>query len=150
MDRKLKEMNIVPFEVKHFSQIEMRDKDIFFAPDNLREILSVLQKDGNCYSAFYRNELIFLGGIKILREGVGEAWVLCSKKIYRFARELYYHSEGFLKVMAKNYNLVRIQAHIDSKWKEACNFIENLGFYREGLLKKCFYERDYFIYGRLF
>jgi hypothetical protein len=147
MGRKLKEMTILPFQVKHYDQIIKREKDILIIS---QDQLLTLQNYGDCYSAFYGTELIFMGGVRILHKGVGEAWVLCSKCITRFVRELYYHSNRYLLYIAKKNKLVRIQAHIDAQWREACDFIENIGFKREGLLKKCFFHRDYFIYGRIF
>jgi len=143
-------MTILPFKVEHFLQLNIRDKEGFSTVQQLTDLLFILKQAGNCYSFFYENTLVFTGGIRIIREGVGEAWVLCSKSITRFVRELYYYSEKFLIEIVKKNKLVRIQAHVEVTREEACNFLDKMGFEREGLLKKCFFHTDYFIYGRIF
>lgn len=150
MIKGLKLMTVIPFQVHHGFEIELRDEDREFkTEEQFRKWLSVLHNAGNCYSLAYEGDIIFCGGICILYPGIGEGWLLCSKRIIKFVRELYYYTDFIIQSIINKYTLHRVQAYVKASWKDAVHFLEKLGFQREGLLKKFISEKDYYIYARV-
>jgi len=143
-------MKITPFRVQHGLQMKVREEErMFRSHDDFKHWLQVLEREGQSYSAFFDDEVIFVGGIRIILPHVGEGWVICAENIGQFVRELYYYVRHILDVLTNIYDLHRVQAHVKTNWKSACHFVERLGFEKEGLLKKYILGEDYYIYARI-
>lgn len=145
----IEKMGLVPFEPSHAFAIKVRkEEQQNYALPRFREYIDVLHRAGNCYTFFSDGEAVFSGGVQILWPGVGEAWVITSAVIPRYARKLVDVSNSVIAMVVDSYSLLRVQAHIRVDWNSAANFIERLRFEREGLLRKYMCGDDYYIYAR--
>jgi hypothetical protein len=146
----IKELTLIPFEPAHAFVMTRRPEEVGTPGfPGYEDYIKGLCSAGNCYSATYGDEILFCGGVRVLWPGVGEAWVLCSAGIWRFARQLFRVSETIIGKVAAENNLERVQAHVRTSWDVAIRFVERLGFEREGLLRKFVNGEDYYSYARV-
>jgi len=148
----LRNLQVVPFEVLHGLNMKVQKEATFHIPrthDQFKAWLKSLHKAGNCFTCIYDEEVIFCGGVNVIFPHTGECWILCSKRIKTFVREIYHYSRIALNKIVNENNLYRLQAHIRPDWKNAINFVENLGFEIEGLCRKYINGQDYYLYARL-
>ncbi len=145
------EYRITAFEPAHALAMKVRSEERrnYDNPD-FGLYLDRLHKTGNCFTVTHGNDVVFCGGVTLIpNSGTGEAWVLTSAQVWRHARKLLQVSESVLDIVATDYNLQRLQAHVRTDWKAAISFVERLGFDREGRLRKYNNGQDYFIYARV-
>jgi RimJ/RimL family protein N-acetyltransferase len=92
---------------------------------------------GPCFTAREDGKVVGAGGLLIMWPGVGEGWMLANKDAALRHKKYAYEVviEHILK-LACELNLRRIQAHVDVNVPAAVKFAEQLGFQREGLMRK--------------
>jgi hypothetical protein len=143
-------IKLVPFEPSHVLAMSRRPEEKENANyPGYPEMIKKMSAAGNCYSIGDGDDIVSCGGISALWPGVGEAWVICSSGIWRYARQLLTISRSLIEKIECENNLVRVQAHVKASWPAAISFVERLGFEREGLLRKYMNGEDYLCYARL-
>jgi hypothetical protein len=94
--------------------------------------------------------VVGVGGIQILWEGVGEAWVILSQAALDHKIETYRGIFKKLKELIEECDLRRVQSVIRVDFPQAIRMIEHLGFQLEGYMKGyCPDGCDVFMYGRV-
>lgn len=112
-------------------------------------VLTVPDKD--CYTVIFQGEIVAVGGVTVLWEGVGEVWLMltadCRKKEF-FGIIALTAIQAKMEEITKN--LWRVQAIIRTDFPEAIKMIEFFGFEREGLLKQyCPDKGDIYMYAKI-
>lgn len=144
----IKRINVVPFQLEHLEVIKLRAFEL-----HRKEYIERFRKgyqEGPAYSALDVDDLIWCGGVVILWQGVGEAWILCSNCINHYIKELYHYTKAYLDVIIAEYNLHRVHASVLSEYRAGYRFLERMGFEREGLMHKYDWQgSDYYLYARI-
>jgi len=84
-------------------------------------------------------KILACAGVRILWPGCGEAWaIFCDPEVveYKYKKEAYVYILTYLKRVIEDYDLRRVQALVRADIPIAVKYIEQLGFEREGLLRK--------------
>lgn len=145
---KVKQIEIVPFEVEHVLNLDVREHDRpMQGEEAFKEWAKTNHDFGPSFTGFLDGRVLGCGGVRILWDGVGEAWALFSKEIARHPREAYYYVNKFLKRIVKDWKLHRVQAHVRADVPMAKRYLKNLGFKEEGLMKKFSKDKiDHYLY----
>lgn len=145
---RIKHIEIIPFEVEHALNLDVRGFDK--SMQNNKRFLEWAEMNcsgGPAFSGIMNDKIIGCGGVRIIWDGVGEAWALFSEDINRYTKEAYYYINKFLNIIIKDQNLHRVQAHIRTDVPVFARYIENLGFKREAVLEKFDTDKqDYYLY----
>ena len=109
--------------------------------------------DENCYTTIYEGAIVAVGGLVVLRKGLGVCWLIltanCKKKGFYGIVALSAIKDKTEELIQMN-NIKRAQATVRTDFPQAIKMIEFLGFQREGLLRKyCPDGGDSYIYARL-
>lgn len=137
---------------------QLRKGDIEYVKQNPLEDAVVRYPEINpdpetTYTALWNGEIVGVGGVTILWEGVGDFWIILSKNAERDGVHgiiaLSAISQRVDKII-KKYKLHRAQAAIRTNFPRAIKMIEYLGFEREGLLRGyCPDGGDVWMYAKL-
>ena len=92
--------------------------------------------EGPCYSGFLDGKLVGCAGVCLFWPGVGEAWVAFAPEVLNLRKEAYHYVGDYLQRIMDEHNLRRVQATANTQWTLAIKYLENLGFKREGILRK--------------
>ena len=85
----------------------------------------------NAFTCEYMGEIVGIGGIKIMWEGVGEAWIILTNHANKdslFGFRAFYKMREKLDSMIVEHKLRRVEAHVREDSLEGKRLIENLGF----------------------
>ena len=94
------------------------------------------------------DKVIFACGIRMVREGVGECWVVPSVHVDKYAKSFYKEIKQLLSTYSVKMGLHRIHTTID---KQFVNWIEKLGFDRECVLRRITSDKkDEYLYTKFY
>lgn len=129
-------MKIVPFKIEHALSLSVRphEDEIKNHPDF--EKWAKLNGENIGFSGFCDGVLIGCGGIRTIWNGVGEAWVLGSKEVYKHPKSAFKNVRNYLDKIIKEHNFWRIQAHVRTDNARGVRFVQMLGFKIEGKMHK--------------
>lgn len=120
---------------------KFRKEDVFhinlafdFPPD-LRQTM-VEHKDVTGYTLYQDKDILCIGGIHGLWNGVGEAWFLIGKEGYDNPKSVAKHTFFMFEHLQQEYGFIRVQASVAKKDRKAIRFVEWLGFKNEGIMEK--------------
>ena len=103
-----------------------------------------LEDAGPCYSAFDGEELVGCGGIGLMWNGVGGAWLILASSVSRFPLSLHRWCSRFLDKMILEHHLHRVQTEIPYDHPRSERWIERLKFRYEGLMPCYGPDRSWF------
>ena len=114
------------------------------------EMWKMIAERSEAYSVFVQGDILCSGGVCMLREGFGEAWIVCSILVYIYPSTVYRVVKRYLDKIIKDRNLHRVQATPSTNWPTVYRFVERLGFQKEGVLRKYgLHREDCYMYGRI-
>lgn len=142
-------VTILPYSAEHI--IRERGLIVTGIPeDALIDWAKKHEVNGVAWSGFAEGHLIAAGGVHFYWPGVGEAWTFMTSYLHKYRFSIHKHTARALDIIMNENSLYRVQAVVDASHKAAVSWIETLGFYREGLMKKYGPDgRDYYMYGRV-
>jgi hypothetical protein len=142
-------MEVVDFKIEHFDRMELLERGWQRRED--RTIFVNYPHLGPAYTLLDGDVPIVSGGFAMLWPGVCDSWMLISKHIKRYPLSVYKTVSTKMKCVIENYKLYRIQTLIQEGDMTAINWIERLGFTREGVMRQFGPDRqNYLMYGRIF
>jgi len=110
----------------------------------------MIAERSDAQSVFVNGDILCSGGVFMLREGFGEAWLVCSILVYIYPSILYRVAKRYLDKIIRDRNLHRVQATPSTTWPTGYKFVERLGFQIEGVLRKYgSQQEDCYMYGRI-
>ena len=136
-------LEIVPFEVKHLEGYKM------VTPDGAR-MMRPARESTEAYTALdEKGRTIFCMGRIEVTPWCQEVWFTATVHIIRWPREAVGIAKKYLKEYCLNRSH-RVQAAVLKDWQRGNEFMQKLGFRREGILKALDEEkRDYNLYARV-
>lgn len=139
--------------MKHLSQIRMRPFDVqnLMGIDNSDDIIQSQAKMGTSYTAIdNEGNIIAIGGMCIIRIGVGAPWVITSDLFVKYKVWIHKAIKNMAEEAIKIYNLHRLETAIVKEHEVSHRWAERLGFEREGLMRKFDQnKKDYYLYARI-
>ena len=81
-------------------------------------------------------DIIVMGGVHVLWQGVGEGWIMVSKHAYKTPITVARYADEFFDVIMHEAQVQRVQASVHAEDSQAVKFAKWLGFENEGLMKK--------------
>lgn len=139
-------VEVVEFEPEHIYKLRLRDEE-----EDVRNLKIYENITGPAVTILINNKPIACGGVHIFdtNRGVGEAWVVCDRNINKYIKPFFEISAGFLNEVIKTYGLRRLQARVVVDFELGVQYVEHLGFKREGTMKKFGPDGDdFYMYGR--
>ena len=122
-------MQIVPFEMKHLRDIEVRKWDrTLVASVDPRPMIAA----GPAFSLITKDKVIGIGGVALLWEGVGEAWIISSPLFPKCPLAVTKAARNVLGLVEKGRKLHRIQAVVLEDHPTGHKWVKSLGFKEEG------------------
>jgi len=128
-------MEILRFDPTHLRGITPREPD----PPGLNLPCAAIRagffaQHGPAYTLTAHGRVIACGGVALLRDRVGEAWVITTAEVDRYPFLFHKTVKRGLAIIMEEFGLRRVQAHVNREWPEARQWIERLGFSEEGLM----------------
>jgi hypothetical protein len=140
-------MEVVPFEISHFDAMKIEERDM--CSRQYRDAYDGFSVSGPCFTLM-NGKPIFAGGIVINWPGCGHAWMLPSIHVKDHPVSVYKYTEMMIEKYMEENNLHRVQADVQANDKKANNFVVQLGFQFEGLMRAFWTDKsDYFRYARI-
>jgi hypothetical protein len=143
---------VVPFEAWHFDKIEIRDPDRseVMAIPNFKKICEHYEKAGGAYTLLSSEGVVAISGVVSVMPGVGAAWAVTSELVNKYPKAYYKGTRDFLRAIISDWRLHRVQTTVIATNKVAVNWIQHLGFQREGLMRKYGADgSDHYLYARV-
>lgn len=123
----------------------------FEAADKLYHDFDV--PDENTYCVTYESSIVAVGGLHVVRPGVGRLWLILtadSKKDGLHGLKALHAIQEKTEHLLKTNNIYRAEAHIRVDFDRAIKMIEFLGFQKEGTMREFFPDRvDGYLYARI-
>ena len=146
-------IEIIAYEPKHSFEILVRPHDEKNVK-NKEEFKT--WAEANAHGAAFTarrisdGKIIACAGVRILWPGCGEAWAIFCNEIHRHKIEIHKNITAYLKIIINDFKLRRIQAYVRADVPVAVDYIEHMGFEREGLLRKFGLDgEDQYIYAMI-
>lgn len=106
------------------------------------------------YTLMHENEILGIGGIKMISEGTAWAWIDASDKAKPFMVKgdikVYKLIRDYMKVVVELTDIHRLQAAIEVDFPEAIRMVEHLGFERESIMKHWKGDKSAYMYVKFF
>jgi hypothetical protein len=142
-------MEVVDFKIEHFDRMELLERGWQRRED--RSIFANYPRLGPSYTLLDGDKPIISGGVAIMWQGVGDSWMLVSKYVKKYPLSVYKTVSSIMEGIIERHKLYRIQTVIKEDDSTAINWIERLGYTREGVLRQFGPDRqNYLMYGRIF
>ncbi len=133
-------LKIVPFTQEFVNSIETD----FDFPESMRAAFNS-GNDVMGFAVIGDKNIVAVGGVHEMWQGVAEGWVILSKHAYPWKVSLARYAKTLFEVILKNKKLHRVQASVHAENLEAIKFAEWMGFKKEGVMAKFGPDRsDYF------
>src|SRR5215467_11587229 len=102
--------------------------------DDLQNITALFSR-GPALTAWNGQNPVGAGGIIILKPGVGQAWLLPGRELWKSFRAPI-RIKCFMWKIIKDYDLFRVHAFADCRNPSYARFLEFLGMHLEGIHRK--------------
>lgn len=123
--------------------------------EDAEEMLPVYAEAGPAFSIFVDEPgepllLLCIGGVGIIHEGVGAAWLLPSIYIADYKVGFHRTITRLIDDIIRANDLHRVQCYVHKDFEKSKKWVKRMGFEAEGLLKQFGQDKaDYYIYARV-
>jgi len=143
----MKSVEIIAYEAKHALEIKTRQMDMDERKTENFEAWAKFNENGAAFTGLYEGKIVGCAGVRVLWKGVGEAWAVFSPNVIHLVKEAYVYVDKYLQIIMEDHGLWRVQCHVRTDLDIFSHYVENLGFEREGLMRKYGYDgKDRYLY----
>jgi len=136
-------IELIPFKAQHAYQM-VHGK---ITPEFVKAMLRY-EQEGNSMTVLYDKQLFCCGGL-VIEAGNGSLWMVNSNLVGKHPLTFHKTIKKWLKLFMELYNLNRMQAFVDASEPKHVRWVESLGFSMEGLMRKFYSGKDFFMYARI-
>lgn len=130
----------------------LRQEDVDYVKKNCLE--GAVDKYGEliapseyCRAVLWNGEIVGVGGVVTYWSGVGEVWVMLSKKVLQIPVTMVRCIKRIYKRYRDDTNFTRLQCIVSANFPQGQKLVESLGFKFEGRLRKYLPDKvDAYIY----
>jgi RimJ/RimL family protein N-acetyltransferase len=144
--------SLILFHRDHLKDIDLRflDKKVVMSVPGAIDRIEMQSQSGISYTGIDdEGDIIAIGGVCMLWQGVGSGWVLTSDLMVKYKIWTHRVIRDILNKAIKVHNLHRIESIILRNHDISCKWAERLGFQCEGLLKQYDSQKnDYWLFAR--
>lgn len=119
-----------PFEA---GDVFLMERVFDFDPEKAMDYAKIHEKTKPNVTFVQDGVVLASGGLGVIWMGVAEAWIYISAIA---GASIILGVKDQLQEWIQDYDLSRVQAVVRSDWKEGRRFLEWLGFYLEGTMRK--------------
>lgn len=143
-------IEVVPFKVEHFNLEDLRDPSMPGAVGTaFLDACEIYERNGLAWTILAGGQVLASGGVLYFWKGVGEGWMLVTKRAKHYPLALIKIMKKGLEEAAREMKLQRIQATVKCGDPQALKLAKMLGFKIEGRMSKYGPDgKDYFMLGR--
>lgn len=141
-------LTIIPYKADHALTIQ-KNRCGEWIPAEDAVAWAVEREDHHAYTALLRGELFACGGINILWDRVGDAWVIGSRIVENYPLLFTRLVRRQLLTLSGVLDLERVQTMVKGDDEMALKWIELLGFAREGVHRKYYQGQTFVSYARV-
>lgn len=144
-------IEVVPFKAEHFSLEDLRDPSMPGAMgDKFLDVCGIYEKAGLAWTVLAAGQVVASGGVLYYWKGVGEGWMLVTKRANNYPLAVVKMMRKGLEEAAREMKLRRIQATVKCEDPQALRLAKMLGFRVEGRMSKYGPDgKDYYMIGRV-
>lgn len=144
-------IEVIPFRAEHFKLEDLRDGSMPGAVGaRFDDICRLYEQAGPAWTLLADGQVIASGGVAYFWPGVGEGWMLITKRAKRYPLALVKTMRKGMEEAAAAMKLRRIQATVKTEDRAAIKLAQILGFQIEGRLRHYGPDgKDYFMFGRI-
>ncbi len=92
---------------------------------------------GPAYTLLVDGQPIGSGGVIIMDNNIGEAWMVWSNVMKIYQKSIYRTIKRILDVIISEFRLFGVQAFVDPQFDLAKHFMKHLGFIEDGPIRVC-------------
>jgi hypothetical protein len=144
--------SLIDFDVTDLRDIDLRpfDKQVMMSVPGAVNRVELQAESGLAYTGIDdEGNIIAIGGVSLLWQGVGSGWVLTSSLITKYKIWTHRIIRDILNSAVKEYDLHRVESIILKNHNVSCKWAERLGFHKEALLEKYDSQKnDYWLFAR--
>lgn len=135
---------IIPFKKEHLECMEMREHESRMMDVSVMEYF----ESGEGYTGLVDGVIVACFGVVVTSDGRGEVWQVPSKFVEKYARTYCRYTKNWLMGVQADYGLRRMETislddALHNRW------MKYLGFEKEGVKRKLFFDKDYAMWGRI-
>lgn len=136
-------MNLTPFKFEHAKALlEDGINDDRNNPSFGVDALQNFEQPEMAFTGISNGYLIAISGIRSLYPGVGEAWLIAGKDIGKHKVSVARACRRWIRKIANEQGLHRVQAHMKTEWTELSRWAQFLGMQREGTIRQMTPQRE--------
>ena len=136
-------MILAPFEFEHAEALLAENlNDDRNRPSFGLEMLELFAAPDMAFTFIDHGHLIAISGIQPLWSGVGEAWLMASDKLDAHKVAVARICRRWMRKIADEQDLHRVQAHMKSDWPELWRWARFLGMEYEGTVRQMTPDRQ--------
>lgn len=135
---------IEPYRPEHIKHMELRTADIIgtYGDNALATNTEAIERlNGPAWTVFANGEPIAVLGIAHIVEGVAHVWALTSVKVEDHKKTFHRDVMEMNNAVMDSFGLHRLQTYVRSDYERSINWLERLGFIKEGLLRKFTHDK---------
>ena len=106
---------------------------INIGPDEIRRVAKFNMDSGPAYTAEFEGRIVAAAGVRLIRAGIGEIWIVISKDIgrnYGFLKEALTAMRNMTEILAKTFILREIRTTSRPGFPQSQSLLKHLGFRR--------------------
>lgn len=143
---------VEPFTEEHWRRIAARqwEKSMIESGGERHDLAGIAALKGPAFTGFYKEDIVAIGGVTLLWQGVGEAWIVGSELVGAHWRFFAKNVRRRLAAIEREHKLHRVQATVQCGVPGLIRFIEFCGLSFEARLSRYGPDcGDYLLYSKV-
>lgn len=140
-------ITVIPFQPQHLSMIDFQPSQVGIMDVVGDEYAISLKESGPCYTGMDGDRVVCCAGLSIMWDNRAIGWVKMSKHAGKDLRFIHKAVQDIID----NAGFRRVEAYVDSSFKEGKRWVKMLGMQYEGTMRAFGPDgRDHDLYARIY
>ena len=134
-----------------FGELTQTDIDVVKNNSISRGVLSKQPQEIEFnYALRHEGKVLGIGGVRLINMTTAWAWVDLTHYAGERIITVYRVIKEWMKILAKDKGIKRMQAYVEADFEEAIRMVEHLGFRRESIMSRFVNEKPAYMFVRYF